>query len=653
MIGKFLKYAKNHRIQTRPLTRIIGIRGIIIGWSLIALGESVFQVPKSSAPLIEKYWIVFAAATLSLFISGLLKNKSYFRLKKTEKDRVDKAHFTPAYRFTLLWIRGFLATGGFMLFILSRIIIGAIDNSALFGADAFIYAILMATVLKERVKALQWIGIAIVSSGILWLFFVDMSVVSISTTLLGIVCGLLSSLALAVVTLMTSPMVQHDQPLKIAFYQCLSGLILCTLIIIIYIIFEPKLIESWKFSISNIINYSLVGCFYAIALIFFLDAFKYTEPLIIATLSYTLLPITIFFNFFIINIHPEILDIFISIVITIGCGFLIHYEYRLDKSKKRLTISQTTYDISPKEDFNLIKEEYLLNKIDKYHYMDLRHQYNKILFEYIHELNSTKIEKMEIDNKKILFYVRGTNLKMESDGGCRSAPLEMLNFGEYEDNETKTVLKLLRNGDTILDVGAHVGWYTLNICNNFPNSTVHCFEPVPVTNKFLRKNLVHNNINNAVVHNFGLYDRNEQIDFHYSRGTSALASPVDLIQHHAPKIQCEVKKMDDVFKNKLIKKLSFIKLDIEGCELAAIKGGENTIKKYKPMIMVELVNKWSEEFGYNSNDVLKLLSKMEYNCFQIGKKDIKEVHHIDESDVNEYYNYLFINPKNYSDRVWF
>jgi FkbM family methyltransferase len=55
-----------------------------------------------------------------------------------------------------------------------------------------------------------------------------------------------------------------------------------------------------------------------------------------------------------------------------------------------------------------------------------------------------------------------------------------------------------------------------------------------------------------------------------------------------------------------------IQLDIEGYELKALRGAIKTIKKYKPVICVELCEKWLNRYETTSDDVYNLLQGLNY-----------------------------------------
>ena len=247
-----------------------------------------------------------------------------------------------------------------------------------------------------------------------------------------------------------------------------------------------------------------------------------------------------------------------------------------------------------------------------------------------------------IDDQKILFITKDKELIFETDGSCRSAPLEMINFGEYEKDETEFVINFLRQNDTILDVGAHIGWYTINIGKTFPKANIYCFEPVSDTYVYLKRNIGYNNINNVKAYNFGLYNENKEMEFYYFRRGSALASPVDLLERNSNKIHGQVKTLDSLVENGVINRsIDFLKIDVEGCEFAVLRGGESVIRESKPMIMIELVELWARKFRYSVNDVRIFLETLGYRCFQISEKKLVEICEINTEDTNENYNFFF------------
>ena len=65
----------------------------------------------------------------------------------------------------------------------------------------------------------------------------------------------------------------------------------------------------------------------------------------------------------------------------------------------------------------------------------------------------------------------------------------------------------------------------------------------------------------------------------------------------------------------LFEKIDFIKLDIEGAELPALKGAVEIIKKFRPVLYIEVFKEWTKEFGYHPFDLYCFLRELGYKKF--------------------------------------
>jgi hypothetical protein len=139
---------------------------------------------------------------------------------------------------------------------------------------------------------------------------------------------------------------------------------------------------------------------------------------------------------------------------------------------------------------------------------------------------------------------------------------------------------------------------------------------------------------------------NKALTFYYDPGLSGSTSMRRLHEDRKKiKIKCKVKRLDDI---KLrTKRIDFIKCDIEGAEIFAIKGGLKTIDKYKPVLFLEMLRKWAGKFGYHPNDIIELLSEHGYVCCYAKGNKLKIIEKVTESTIPTNYYFLHKN-KHYS-----
>lgn len=110
------------------------------------------------------------------------------------------------------------------------------------------------------------------------------------------------------------------------------------------------------------------------------------------------------------------------------------------------------------------KSRYQARTLTKAQYIDPMHAAHGRSFEYADFLGSTDIDRIEIAANQVVMVSRTSGIKIICDRlNKRIAPLEILNFGAYEKMDAHMIFRLIGPGFTVLDIGANIGWYALNI----------------------------------------------------------------------------------------------------------------------------------------------------------------------------------------------
>ena len=169
------------------------------------------------------------------------------------------------------------------------------------------------------------------------------------------------------------------------------------------------------------------------------------------------------------------------------------------------------------------KNKYLNKEIDKNEYMKEMFKTHKHLFEYPKLIKNSPVKKIEINNEDVIFTVCDTNnndiMVCCDKRDVYSIPLTYLNLSKIsgcEADENHMILKLIKPGDVIFDIGANIGWYTLLILAECKGrSIVYSFEPIKSSYQYLLKNLAFNNQNTDKAYNFGFSDENKKVKFYF------------------------------------------------------------------------------------------------------------------------------------------
>ena len=151
----------------------------------------------------------------------------------------------------------------------------------------------------------------------------------------------------------------------------------------------------------------------------------------------------------------------------------------------------------------------------------------------------------------------------------------------YEEELLKELEHIIPNDAVICDIGANIGNHSLYWASNMQIKKIYAFEPVDTTYNILEKNIKINNLENIIKPlNIGLSDeKGTGIINIYSNDNIGGTSIKKSNKNNGG---IKIDKLDNI---KIIEeKLDFIKIDVEGHELLALKGAKQTINKYKPLI---------------------------------------------------------------------
>lgn len=186
-------------------------------------------------------------------------------------------------------------------------------------------------------------------------------------------------------------------------------------------------------------------------------------------------------------------------------------------------------------------------------------------------------------------------------------------------------LSLVRDGDVVFDIGANRGNFTLLFSHIVGNQgRVHAFEPVLPTFRALSERAAkEQHFPNVSLNHFALGEKAGNFEIHIPAGDFGQAS---LQKHSAGSwskpgtetLTCEVRTLDSYWVEQQLTKIDFIKIDVEGAELPALRGGLKLLNQFHPVIHLEFCPDWTDAFGYNLPDIFSLLQGHGYQYFYQG-----------------------------------
>jgi len=170
-------------------------------------------------------------------------------------------------------------------------------------------------------------------------------------------------------------------------------------------------------------------------------------------------------------------------------------------------------------------------------------------------------------------------------------------LNENCENEIFSILRSRINNNTIfVDIGAHVGKYTIPLANLCKK--VIAIEADPTNAEYLIKNVELNKISNVKIFNCACYSSNGYVYF----DTNKSSNVKKIVDYGKSKVRAMT--LDDIFNSIELDKQNInivIKIDVEGAEYDVLLGARNIIEKYKPTIICECwENNWSKIINFFS-----------------------------------------------------
>ena len=158
--------------------------------------------------------------------------------------------------------------------------------------------------------------------------------------------------------------------------------------------------------------------------------------------------------------------------------------------------------------------------------------------------------------------------------------------GSYKPAETAFLRRQVRRGMNVLDIGANIGWFTVNMAMLVgPGGRVDAFEPRDDVARCLRRTLAENRLTNALVHCCALAAENGEGLIAFAEQDSALASAHLVVGDEAPAGEATqpvpLRRLDSAIWGGV----DFIKLDVAGAERLVLDGGDIVIGRDRPVIL--------------------------------------------------------------------
>lgn len=233
---------------------------------------------------------------------------------------------------------------------------------------------------------------------------------------------------------------------------------------------------------------------------------------------------------------------------------------------------------------------YLIRKISRKH--GILHLSKRILgvifYRYVlfKRYLAFRIIKARSKDRFVLKDIQGSMMYLDKMDSGISKELALDRIREVE--STKTIKKIIKEGDVVVDIGANIGYYLLMESKIVgKNGKIYGIEPVPSNVKIIEKNVKANNYKNIEIFQMAIGDKNGKTKINISRKSNWHSILYSDEIEATYSIDVDIITLDEFLKKK--EHPDFVRMDVEGYEYNIISGMRKTLKSKRPLkIFIEL-----------------------------------------------------------------
>ena len=197
----------------------------------------------------------------------------------------------------------------------------------------------------------------------------------------------------------------------------------------------------------------------------------------------------------------------------------------------------------------------------------------------------------------------------------------------YNDEGVFFLKQYLKPGAVIIDIGANIGLLTCAYAKRYQDlkPEIYAIEAVEDNYKLLNKNIEINGFKNVKTFRLALGKNKGEITFKLPfKGFTGNAVGNNILNNediesvsktHFYEEVVPLNTLDAWAQENHIEKCDFIKIDVEGAEIAVFEGGIEFIKKTRPVIQSEFNRYYVESQGMSVNDYVNFFESLNYECY--------------------------------------
>lgn len=190
-------------------------------------------------------------------------------------------------------------------------------------------------------------------------------------------------------------------------------------------------------------------------------------------------------------------------------------------------------------------------------------------------------------------------------------------LGDYEKSEIDYLYQHLKPGNTFIDIGANIGLFSLNASKIVGKSgNIHSFEAFSQNYLKLKNNIEDNHFENVNIHHQAISNDNSAIEILYNDVNKNVGMASAFLKNFTSKEIVGSITIDEYVSTQKIDRIDLIKIDIEGGELKALSGMSETLRNFKPQIILEINSETLRSSNGSEEELYNFLGKFNYRMIK-------------------------------------
>ncbi len=214
-------------------------------------------------------------------------------------------------------------------------------------------------------------------------------------------------------------------------------------------------------------------------------------------------------------------------------------------------------------------------------------------------------------------------------------------IGAYEPDVAFLLTRMLKPGMVVVDGGANVGQHSLIAATSvLPGGSVYSFEPVPGTFSKLCRHAALNEMHNLHPERTALWMESTTVKLGLTPAAVGNAGAFSIATVDPGSfVEAPATTLDSFAKTNRIHHIDFVKLDVEGAELASLQGMRATLERDRPSMLVEICKETARRMGYDTPAIWDLLvGEFGYDAWVVGTWDesagrLQDLRNIEQENV--------------------